>query len=79
MTCELMKCCRFFKDSMKNLPRTAEYIQHKLCLGDFEACNRYRAYKQLGKGKIPYDLCPFEADEIKKVMECLKKGQLQEA
>ena len=78
MACELMACCRFFADNMKNLPRTAEYIQHKLCLGDFEACSRYKAYKQIGKGKIPYDLYPFEAEEIIQVMKCLRERQRPE-
>ena len=75
MACEIMPCCRFFIDSLKYLPKTAEYIQQKLCLGDYESCNRFMAYKEFGKGKIPSDLYPFDAGEIKKVMQCLRERQ----
>jgi hypothetical protein len=78
MACKLMACCRFFIDNMKYLPRSAEYIRNKLCLGDYEACARFQAYRQLGQGKVPEDLYPFEAAEIKLVMECLQERQGQE-
>lgn len=76
MACEIMECCQFFKDNMKNLPKTAEYVMNKLCLGDHEKCNRYRTFKELDEDDLPSDLDPNDAEEVKKVMLCLRSKQL---
>jgi hypothetical protein len=76
MACELMDCCQFFNDNMKNLPKTAEYIKAKLCFGDFECCNRFRIYKEFGRDNIPFGLDPFDVEEVKKIIQCLRNKQL---
>lgn len=58
MACEILEFCKFFKDKMKDLPRTAEYLKDKLCLGNYESCNRFRIFKELGVESIPHDLVP---------------------
>jgi len=63
---------------MKDLPHSAEYIRDRLCRGDYTTCARFQSYRQLGKGNMPYNLYPFEKDEIKKVMECLQRRQVPE-
>ncbi len=75
MACEILDCCRFFNDNMKNFPKTTEYIRKKLCFGDFESCDRFRIYKAAGEGEIPLDLYPDTTEEVKKVMRCLRNKQ----
>ena len=73
MVCELMDCCQFFKENMKDLPKAAEYIKSKLCLGEYQMCNRYQIYKEYGGS--PPSLCLNAADSevVKKAMQCLQQ------
>ena len=73
MTCEIVECCQFFQDNMKNLPKTAEYIRNKLCFGDYESCNRYRIFKESGGEDVPFDLYPDDVEAVKKVKRCIEK------
>jgi hypothetical protein len=73
--CDLLKCCQFFNDNMKNLPKAAEYIKNKLCLGDYQSCNRFRIYKESGAAGVPPYGDSGDADEVKKALECLRKKQ----
>lgn len=77
MSCELTACCQFFNDNMKNMPKTEEYIKKRLCFSNFELCNRFRIYKEFGGENIPPGLDPDDTEEVKKIIQCLKKsGQL---
>lgn len=73
MGCELLDCCQFFKEAMQNMPKTAEYIKNRLCFGDYQTCNRYRIYKEFGNASIPDDLDPDDAEQVRKVLQCLRK------
>jgi hypothetical protein len=73
--CELLACCQFFSDNMMNLPKAAEYIKNKLCLGDYESCNRFRIYKESGGTNVPPYYDPADADEVKKALQCLQTKQ----
>lgn len=75
MACELMDCCQFFIDNMKNMPQTEEYIKKKICFGDFASCNRYMIFKQSGGKDVPFNIDPYDTDEVKKVIDCLKQKQ----
>lgn len=75
MACELVECCQFFKDNLKNLPKTAEYIRNKLCYGDYESCNRYRIFQQNGGENVPFDLHPDDVEAVRKVKQCMLKKQ----
>ncbi|RII31623.1 MAG: hypothetical protein CXR30_02075 [Geobacter sp.] len=75
MACEILACCQFFNDKMKDMPNTAEYIKKKHCLGDFESCVRYRIYKEFGGDKIPLYLYPEDTEEVSKVLKCLRYKQ----
>lgn len=75
MACELVECCQFFKDNMKELPKSAEYIRNKLCFGDYQSCNRYRIYQETGGADVPFDLHPNDVEAVKKAAECLQKKQ----
>lgn len=80
MACELVDCCQFFKDNMKDLPKAAEYIQNKLCFGDYQNCNRYQIYKRTPCDDAPFELQCDDRDAIRKVQNCmLKKRQCEEA
>ena len=72
MACEILACCQFFKDKMKGMPKTAEYIKNKVCLGEYESCVRFSIYKEFGGEHIPFDLHPDDIEEVKKVMQCLR-------
>ena len=72
MACEIFACCQFFNDKLKEMPRTAEYIKGKICLGAYESCMRFKIYKELGQD-VPFDLHPDDtAEEVKKVIQCLR-------
>ena len=71
MACEILECCQFFKDKMKELPKTADYIKTKICLGEYESCARYRILQEFGRGQVPLELHPDDTEEAKKVMECI--------
>jgi hypothetical protein len=72
VACEIVQCCQFFKDHMKDLPKSAEYIQNRLCYGDYEACNRFKIYKEFGGSSVPYDLDPDDTEAVHKVILCLR-------
>lgn len=72
MACEIVECCQFFKDNLRNLPKTAEYIQSRLCFGEYENCSRYRIYKVTGDENVPFHLNPEDQEAIKKVKQCLQ-------
>lgn len=72
MTCELLECCQFFNNNMKELPKSAEYIKNKHCLGDPESCNRFRIYKEFGGENLPYYLDSTDSEEVAKAAKCLR-------
>jgi hypothetical protein len=79
MACEILACCQFFNDKMKELPKSAEYIKNKVCLGNYESCARFRIYKEFGGEHIPFDLYPDDNyEEVKKVIQCLRNKQMSE-
>jgi hypothetical protein len=79
MACEILKCCQFFNDKMKGLPKTAEYIKNKICLGEYESCARFRIFKEFRGGHIPLEFHPDDTEEVQKVMQCLhNKNQSKE-
>lgn len=59
---------------MIDLPKAAEYIKNKLCLDDYESCNRFRIYKESVGEKIPPYHDPTDIDEVKKIMQCLERS-----
>ena len=75
MACELLTYCQFFKDHLECFPKTADYIKQKQCLGDYSSCSRYKMYKEFGGDNIPVWLDPFDTEEVKKVVQLLRKKQ----
>ena len=74
-TCELFACCQFFKDNMQDLPKSAEYIKNKLCLSDYESCDRFKIYKEsAGTNVSPYHTST-DADEVKKALLCRERSR----
>lgn len=78
MVCELFVCCQFLNNLMKELPKTAEYIKNKICYGEYENCVRFRIYKEFGGKHIPFDLHPEDTEEVKKIIQCLRKREQAE-
>jgi hypothetical protein len=74
MACELLACCRFFDDNMKNMPEAEDYIKRKLCFDDYASCIRYIIYKEHGGKDIPQDLNP-DSEEVKKIIQCLRQKE----
>lgn len=79
MDCELLECCQFFDDHMKDLPKSAEFIKNRLCHGDFPSCSRYRIYKKFGRDDIPPFLYLSDAKQAQKAARCLRKRHRQES
>lgn len=78
MACEIVACCQFFNNKMKDMPKSADYIKSKLCLRDYESCARYRIYKECGGKSIPLDLFPDDTEEVNNVIQCLQNKQPSE-
>ena len=72
MACDLIQYCQFFNDNMKDMPRAVEYIKSRLCLGDYEHCNRYRMFKQWGGVDIQCDPNPSDAEEVEKLIQSVR-------
>lgn len=60
---------------MKSMPKSEEYIKKRLCYGDYASCNRYKIYKEFGSENIPPGLNPDDTEEVKKIIQCLRKKQ----
>ena len=71
MACEILNCCRFFDEKMRDLPKTTAYIKQKMCLDDYRSCSRFRIFNKLREGQIPLELHPDDMEEAKRVMQCL--------
>ena len=44
MACEILNCCRFFDEKMRDLPKTTAYIKQRMCLDDYRSCSRFRIF-----------------------------------
>jgi len=75
MACELLACCRFFEDNMKNMPEAENYIKNKLCFGIYTSCNRYKIFKGHGGENIHFNFDP-DSEEVKKIVQCMRQKQL---
>lgn len=73
MACDLMDCCQFFSDNMKDLPKAAEYIRARLCLADYQLCSRFQIYKEYGAAPPSPYLNAADAEIVKKALKCLQK------
>ena len=73
MPCQLVEGCQFFNDNMANMPKSAEYIKTKLCLDNFQACNRFKIYQEYGGENIPPCLYPGDVEEVNKAIRGLRK------
>ena len=74
MACQLLDCCQFFK-SLGNFPKTAVFIQEKLCHGDFESCSRFRFFKGY-TGEDPVGCFdPGDEEAVKNAIRCMQKKQ----
>lgn len=78
MACELVAYCQFFNDKMKDMPKSAAYIKNRLCLSDYKSCARYRIYKECGGKSVPLDLFPNNAEEVNKVIQCIRNKRQSE-
>ena len=74
MACELLACCQFFYDNMKNMPKAEYYLKKRLCFGDFESCKRYMIYKESGGENMPLDFDP-DSEEVVKIIQCQRQKQ----
>lgn len=72
MPCDLIEGCQFFNDNMENLPKAAEYIKNKLCLGDYQSCSRFRIYQEYGGENLPPYLDPVDVEQVRKAAQCLR-------
>jgi hypothetical protein len=75
MACELIEYCQFCNDNMKGMPIAADYVKSKLCFGNYEHCNRYRMYQQQGGVDIQCEPNPSDAEEVAKLIQCLRSQQ----
>jgi hypothetical protein len=76
MACELIEYCHFFNDNMKTMPIAADYIKARLCNGNYEHCNRFRMYQQMGGADIQCEPTPSDAEEVEKLIQRFREQQL---
>ena len=66
MTCELFSRCNFFKIALADMPQSAEYIQNKLCMSDYDSCSRYHKFKDNKRqGKSSTDLFTEDSENLR--------------
>lgn len=76
--CQFLGGCIFFNDKMVHMPKTAEMIKKKFCLGDHSKCARYMVVMSLGKESVPPNLFPGESDVAQIIISSAKKGSFSE-
>lgn len=72
MICELVEYCQFFNDKMKDMPKSADYIKSRFCLGDHESCARFKIYKEYGGEPVPLGMFPNDNEEVNKIIRFLQ-------
>jgi hypothetical protein len=72
--CECLPKCPFFNDNMKEMPKTAQRMKNRYCLGKFEECARFLIFKALGRDEIPQDLIPIKIDTAKSIIIANQKN-----
>jgi len=60
--CDLIETCIFFNDQMQNMPSTAAVYKELYCEKNFDRCARLMIVKTLGRGQVPKDLFPNQAE-----------------
>jgi hypothetical protein len=71
MACEIIPYCKFIGDNLGSLPKTAEYIKQKQCLGDFESCNILKTYRNIFGNLILAHLDSHDIEELSKIIKYL--------
>jgi hypothetical protein len=71
MACKIIPYCKFIDDIMGPLPKAAEYIKQKQCLGDYESCIYFRIYKNSHDKMILLNIKPCDKEELSKIMDPL--------
>ena len=59
--CDRLPTCIFFNDRMENMPTVAALLKKQYCLGDFQACARFRVAAKLGSTNVPGNLFPQDS------------------
>ena len=77
MACELIEHCQFCHDNMKDMPKAAEYLKARLCYGNFEHCNRFRIYQQLGGADIQCDPISSDTEVVEKILQLRGRAMIQ--
>lgn len=73
-SCECLPKCPFFNGKMAGfLPKAAELMKQRLCLGDPSGCARYAVFKKLGSANIPLDLIPNQMDRVEGIITAAGK------
>ena len=67
--CGFLKICPFFKNQLQNMPELAEMMKKIYCRWNFTKCARYQVAITLGKGKVPTDLFPGDAEDAEKLLQ----------
>jgi hypothetical protein len=67
--CELLETCIFFNNHMANMPSTSDVYKKMYCRNDFEKCARHMIVQALGRGTVPSDLFPNQADRANSIIQ----------
>jgi hypothetical protein len=70
--CELLPTCKFFNDELSAMPDMADHMKEKYCLASFDRCARFAVFTALGRGSVPGDLFPVEAQRAEQIIGGLK-------
>jgi hypothetical protein len=66
--CVCLPTCIFFNDKMAAMPVAADMMKKKFCHSQNAGCGRYMVFSTLGKGQVPSDLYPNQADRAKTIL-----------
>jgi hypothetical protein len=66
--CEYLSTCPFFAETLPEMPSMAQFLKSVYCLHEPEKCARLMVRQAVGKGKVPLDLFPDEAEKAIKII-----------
>lgn len=72
--CELSDTCIFFNDRMPDMPAVAGFLKDKYCRNGFEACARFRIYREFGRENVPAGLFPNEEVLVPEIAAGLRRA-----
>lgn len=71
--CENFEDCRFFNQKLERGPVAIDAFRSVYCMGDFNACARYRVAMEVGRENVPDNLYPNNSFRAQRIVALEKR------